>query len=301
VMFIGDDDGVLPNSLEYVNDIINSTGCEAVVSLNALYTWPNTRNENKLIWSPKTGYEIRSAKEWIRKYLSFTMLYTFDLPGAYCGFVKRSVFERVTIDGQFFRSSTPDAYSALAISFALDKYVFSHTPFALHGSSARSNGAAYLSTAKQKEGHESKLFFKENTIPFHHSIIMTKSFRVSSLETFLQFSDAFPELANGFSIDWKTFLRFVMTERTENTKDEIEDAVKRMCVMHHVNYDEVASSIPTKFTGIPFDEIIARAIAKLTNSVKNKIFSVSDTTLFGVSNVYDAVLLLNFFLVRNKQ
>ena len=32
IMFIGDDDGILPNSLEYVNEIINTTGCEAVVS-----------------------------------------------------------------------------------------------------------------------------------------------------------------------------------------------------------------------------------------------------------------------------
>src|ERR1700753_1072181 len=39
IMFIGDDDGVVPNSLEYVNDIINSTNCKAIVSYNAFYTW----------------------------------------------------------------------------------------------------------------------------------------------------------------------------------------------------------------------------------------------------------------------
>lgn len=299
VMFIGDDDGILPNSLEYVNEIIYHTKCEAVVSHNAFYTWPGTKNPNQLTWSSSEGYEIRQAKEWIRKYLNFNMLYTFDLPGAYCGFVKRTVFDRVTINGRFFRSSTPDAYSALAVAFSIDYYVFSYTPFAVHGSSARSNGGAYLSTGNQKEGEESKLFFKENTIPVHPGIVMTKAFRVCSLETYLQFSDAFPELTKEYKIDWEIFLRYVMTERSEATKDEIENAVKKMCVMYNVDYDRLSSSIPKKFTGVSYKEIVFRAITKIKNTIKNKKSSVADATRYGIYNVYDAVLLLNFFLKEN--
>ena len=163
VMFIGDDDGVLPNSLEYVNDIINNTGCEAVVSHNGFYTWPQESKPSNLTWSHKSSYEIRNTNEWIQKYLKFRMTYIFDLPGAYCGFVKREVFDRVKKGDCFFRSATPDAYSAIAISFAIDKYAYSYTSFAVHGSSARSNGGAYLSSSKNKEGEEVKLFFKENT------------------------------------------------------------------------------------------------------------------------------------------
>ena len=296
VMFIGDDDGILPNCLEYVNEIINNTKCEAVVSHNAFYTWPGTRIPNQLFWSPIEGYEIRQSKEWIKKYLNFNMLYTFDLPGAYCGFVKRAVFDRVTLNGQFFRSSTPDAYSALAVAFSTDSYVFSQTPFAVHGSSARSNGGAYLSTGKEKEGKESQLFFKENTIPVHPEVVMTKAFRVCSLETFLQFSDAFPQLTKDYKIDWGNFLRYVMTERTDVTKEEIETAVQKMCTMHNVDYNWVCSSIPKRFTGVSYKEIMSRAFNKIKNTLKKRRNSVLDTTKYGVYNVYDAMLLLNFFL-----
>jgi len=60
------------------------------------------------------------------------MQYTFELPGAYCGFVKREAFDRATKDSFFFRSPTPDAYSALAVAFVTEKYVYSHTAFAVH-------------------------------------------------------------------------------------------------------------------------------------------------------------------------
>jgi glycosyltransferase involved in cell wall biosynthesis len=300
LMFIGDDDGLLPNSLEYVNDIINNTGINAIVSYNAFYTWPGTPKPNKLFWSPKAGYEIRNSKEWLKRYLTFTMEYTFDLPSAYCGFVKRDVFDKVTIGDKFFRSPTPDAYSALAIAFATDTYVYSHTPFAVHGSSTKSNGGSYLSTAKEKVGDEAKLFFKESTIPFHKSIVMTKAFRICSVEAFMQFSDTFPQLTKNYQVDWKTCLRFVMSERIDNTKDEIEDAVKQMCLIHNLNYEDIISAIPSKFTGVPFNDIIKRAIDKVKNTIDKKTIVIQDTTKFGVYNVYDAMLLLKFYLESNN-
>jgi len=301
IMFIGDDDGVLPNSLEYVNQMINATGCEAVVSHNAFYTWPESNGvPNQLYWSLKEGYEIRDSREWIRKYLTFRMQYTFDLPGAYCGFVKREVFDKVSKNGFFFHSSTPDAYSALAVAFAIDKYVYSHTAFAVHGSSKNSNGGSFLSAKKGEEGKEALAFIKENKIPFHKDIIFTKAFRISSLEAYLQFSDTFPELTKEFTVDWKNFLRFVMTEKTENTKDEIEEAVKGMCIMHNIDYNEVASSIPNKFTGLSFSQIFIIAINKLLRILKMKKqkCSIADTTIYGVYNIHDAMLLLKFYLMK---
>ena len=296
VMFIGDADGVLPNSLAYVNDIINKEQVEAVVSYNAFYTWPGTQKANKLFWSPKEGYEIRDSKAWINKYLRFNMEYTFDLPGAYCGFVKRSVFDRVTKENLFFRSPTPDSYSAIAVAFATDKYVYSHRPFAVHGSSVKSNGGAYLSKAKNEVGEEFKLFIKEKSISFHNDVIITKSFRIISTEAFLQFSDTFPELTKEYIINWEKLLRFIMTERKPETTEEVEAAVRQMCDMHAVSYDKVVNSIPGKFTGVPFNEIINRLVDKIKNTIRKKTIRVEDTTKLGVWNIYDAVMLLNFFL-----
>lgn len=292
LMFIGDDDGVVPNSLEYVNDIINRTGVEAVVSHNAFYTWPGTTNPNKLFWSGKSDYEIRNSREWIGKYLTFEMQYTFDLPGAYCGFVKRDVFDRVTKNGFFFRSPTPDAYSAIAIAFATKNYVYSYTAFAVHGSSARSNGGSFLDAKKGEEKKESIDFFKENTIPFHKDIIFTKAFRVSSLEAYLQFSETFPELTRELNIDWKLFLQYVLTECKENTREEVEEAVKQMCEMHNVDFKEI-NTTATENINI-MNTINEKDIFKLNQIIY--ITSIEDTLKYGVKNIYDAVLLLDFIV-----
>lgn len=299
VMFIGDDDAILPNSLEYVNEIINKTACEAVVSHNALYIWPQESKESSLHWCTKKGYEIRDSKEWINKYLSFRMQYTFDLPGAYCGFVKRSIFDNLMLDGEFFKSATPDAYSAIAVAFSTDKYVYSHTPFAVHGSSAKSNGGAYLSKAKNEEGEEVKQFFKENTISFHSNIIMTKAFRVCSLEAFLQFSDAFPHLTKEIEVDWKMFLKYVLTERSENTKGEIEEAVKEMCDMHSVDYNKLLSKPATKFTGISAKEIFVSIFGKVSRLFNHRKTFLDNLERDGIYNVYDSMIVLSVYLNRN--
>ena len=300
LMFIGDDDAILPNSLEYVNEIINFTNTEAVMSYNAFYTWPGTPNPNKLFWSPKEGYEVRNSKKWINNYLRFNMEYTFDLPSVYCGFVKRSTFDRIRKGDCFFKSSTPDAYSAIAVAFATNFYVYSHTPFVIHGSSPKSNGGAYLGRAKGEEGEEVKLFFKENKIPFHKAIVMTKSFRICSIEAFLQFSDNFPEYTSSYKIDWEKLLKFVLTERNENTKEEIETAVKQMCVFHNINYDHIMNNIPKKFTGVPFSEILVRLLYKIKNIIQNKTIVINDTRKYGINNVFEAALFLNFFLTTKR-
>ncbi len=295
LMFIGDDDGILPNSLEYVNDIIKETKCEAVVSYNAFYTWPETTNPNKLFWSSRDGYEIRDSKEWIKRYLTFKMTYTFDLPGAYCGFVKKEVFDRISKDGFFFRSSTPDAYSALAVAFATEKYVYSHTAFAVHGSSVRSNGGSFLNQKKGEEKVEAVSFFKENTIPFHKDIVFSKAFRISSLEAYLQFSDAFPLVTKDYKLDWKIFLQYVLTESQENTKEELEEAVKKMCQMHNINFEKINNLKVSKFNGLHelnFFEIISKVIQKIKRSFFQKVTKIENTQKYGVSNIHDAMLLL---------
>jgi glycosyltransferase involved in cell wall biosynthesis len=296
LMFIGDDDAILPNSLEYVNDIINKTKCGAVISYNSLYTWPGTANPNKLFWGYKKGFEIRNSKNWINKFLNFEMLYTFDLPSVYCGFVEKSIIEGLTKENIFFKSSIPDAYSAIAVAFTTENYAYSHTPFVIHGASPRSNGGSYLGKGKKEEDIEAKMFFKENTIPFHREIVMTKSFRINAVEAFLQFSDNFPEFTNGYSINWRKLLVSVLTERNNISEVEIEDAVREMCMIHGLKFDDLLVQNAINFKYYFTTKNIIRLFYKIINKIKNKPVSINDTLKFGVNNVFEASLLLKFIL-----
>jgi hypothetical protein len=176
VLFLGDDDGLLPGAIRRVNTIVEKTGVRAITSGIAQYVWPNYPDENvrnKMSWSIREDVEIRRSSEWIRNVLSFKPLYTFDLPGLYCGFVRIDTINSMKKNGVFFRSQTPDAYSAFACAVALDIYAFSHRPFAIHGASGRSNGASYF---HKQDKSESNKFFAENTIPFHPMLKVCPSF-----------------------------------------------------------------------------------------------------------------------------
>jgi hypothetical protein len=295
VMFIGDDDGVMPNSLEYVNNIINITKTEAVVSHNAHYTWPGSRNPNKLFWSFKKNYEKRDSKTWLKEFVKFEMLYTFDLPSAYCGFIKKEIFDKLTTNNSYFKSATPDAYSALATCLSTNFYIYSHRAFAVHGASKFSNGGSYFSTKKNEEGQEAKKFFKENSIPFNKKIVMTKSFRVCALEALLQLKEEFPCEAEDIEIDWCLFLSHVLTERNSITYSEVTDAVKKMCQLNNVQFERLKIRNNNKYI---------RYFLKngLVNGFKNiflrKYFkhSINNTYDFGVKNINDAVILLDKYL-----
>lgn len=283
-MVIGDDDGVLPGAIEYVDKIVKETGARAIVSAIAQYVWPNHADEksrNLMLWSVRNDVEIRKTEDWLRKMLDFELTYTFDLPGIYCGFVHIEIIKSMKKNGCFFLSQTPDAYSAFACALALDTYAFSHRPFSIHGASGRSNGASYLS-GKNKD--ESKRFFKENTIPFHPKLSLCPSFRMIAAEAFLQLKENFPEKTNSYQIDYYKLLSQVRTEKNEYNKDMIEKSILEVCEKNNLDITKIKKI--RKNNCISF---LGRVLSFLKRMKSlNKYSSVSNSTKIGVYNVYDS-------------
>jgi hypothetical protein len=81
----------------------------------------------------------------------------------YSGFIRRSSIAAATPLGtQFFRSATPDIYSAVALSLTAKRSLFTEYPFSLNGGSSHSNGGSQLSGSDV-----ASLFFEELDIPQH--------------------------------------------------------------------------------------------------------------------------------------
>jgi glycosyltransferase involved in cell wall biosynthesis len=295
VLFLGDDDGLLPGAIWRVNTIVEKTGLRAVGSGIAQYVWPNHPDEHlrhKMSWSIRDDVEIRRSAEWMKTVLTFRPLYTFDLPGLYCGFVHIDVINSMKKDGVFFRSQTPDAYSAFACAASLDTYAFSHRPFAIHGSSGRSNGASYF------HGHdktESERFFQENTIPFHPMLKVCPSFRVIAFETFLQLRDAFPEATSSYKFDLNTLLSAALSERNEYSRSSIDQAVKEMAALNKLNVNRIYRQ------GRRIVPRIQRYLLELSKQfpLHAAYSGIPDSSALGVSNVYDAARLMVVFWALN--
>lgn len=209
IMCIGADDGLMPGAINYVNEIVSKYKVLAVGCQYAHYFWPNAPvpQHGRLVLNALNEHashvEIRTSSEWIKKTISFqTALYVCDLPGLYYGFVHRTIIDKAVKDGIYFRSITPDAYSAFATSVNVETYAYSLRPFSIAGISGRSNGLS------QTIGSDiSKEFVTENAHPIHKDFAFCSAMEVIMGEAFYQLKDAFPEKTIAYSIDFSAMLQ----------------------------------------------------------------------------------------------
>jgi Glycosyl transferase family 2 len=183
---IGDDDGLVPDAVDYVAWIIRNTGAKAVTSSHAVYHWPNSPLKdyrNKLIFSTNKGYEWRNSLEVAKKVVNWTERYP-SLPSTYSGFIDRSVIDAASHSGLYFNSVTPDSYSGFINAGVIDQYIYSRRPFMVSGISGKSNGASH-SKGGNSEGVS--IYEAENDTE-HHPKICYNPFSLPLIvaEAFLQ-------------------------------------------------------------------------------------------------------------------
>jgi hypothetical protein len=151
VTFLGDDDGLVPNAVSDIADLIQHTGALAITWNKAEYHWPNHPNPNlkNSLVIPTTNVLLKvSAAIALRHAAKFWLPYN-KLPTLYNSFVKYEAIDSAKQrNGIFFMSVTPDVYSGFALMKVLDFYLYSSRPFSVNGASASSNGAASISGNK---------------------------------------------------------------------------------------------------------------------------------------------------------
>ncbi|RDS85293.1 glycosyltransferase family 2 protein [Dyella psychrodurans] len=195
VSFIGDDDGLLPESIKTVAGIIETADVDAIRSTCCTYHWPAIMgNEHgQLIVPMRSGAEIREAPFWLGKVMRGVAKYP-QLPVIYDGgFINLAALHRVkSKTGAFFSSCNPDLYSAIAIASVIDRYVFLHAPTAVSGVSKHSTGNSSFSIKKNKNTAPVSTFYSERNIPFHAAVPLHEdgslpiSFQAMVYEAYLQ-------------------------------------------------------------------------------------------------------------------
>ena len=149
-IMIGDDDCVLPGIIE-LTDIIRKKGVESVIFPTChSYYWPNAlqSGEGKLVIRDQKPYvKTLYTKGAIEKMAEFGDYdyQKYNFPKIYHGIVKRECLDKIKEKtGYSFGGLTPDIYSAVALSFYIDKILYVNTPFTLPGVCAKSGSADSL-------------------------------------------------------------------------------------------------------------------------------------------------------------
>ena len=290
VMFIGSDDGLMPDAVNYVDSIVKEFNVEAVSCHQATYVWPDFPDKHlagRLIFeSLRSGVEIRKSSDWIKKALSFESHYCFDLPNLYCGFVHRRVIDKATKDGIYFRSITPDAYSAYASAIFLNRYAYSFRPFSIAGASVKSNGASGLNP--KSDMSEAERFLKENDLPFASGFVNCPSYEVISAEAFSKLAETFPSECSDFKIDYNKMLEMALLTRNSKTSHDVVSGVAVMARNFSVDIESLTNNLQSPKSRLKIKRVLPVLKTLLLES--DKIVEVENTGQFGIRNIDDAAL-----------
>jgi glycosyltransferase involved in cell wall biosynthesis len=300
IMCIGADDGLMPGAINYVDSIVKKYKVTVVACQYAHYFWPNAPvpQHGRLVLNAlnfhKSNVEIRQSSEWVKKTLDFqTALYVCDLPGLYYGFVHRNVIDMAVKDGVYFRSITPDAYSAFATSINTEIYAYSFRPFSIAGISGRSNGLS-----QTIGGDIAKTFVTENAHPIHKNFSFCPAMEVIMGEAFYQFATAFPEKCQAYKIDFPRMLKNAISNTNENNYPEVITAVKKMAEMHNLDFESLKNK-----QGRMAIKFINRSFQMLSSVLfyGSKYLGMKDSALFAVGNIYDASVALGILESANRK
>lgn len=237
VIYIGDDDGLLPNAVRDINAVVTQTGAQVLRWDAPNYVWPSVGNNsaNRLyIPSLGSGTNVRNSATTIQNVLTFKAPYQ-SLPLMYIySAIEYEVIRRIKdLSGRFYHSMTPDVYSGFAIAGAVDSFINLKRPYTIGGGSHHSTGASSHGSTSFEAAQK---FYSEDNIPYHSSIVLSVSYQSCIIECFLQARDHLPFFQN-FTLDMQQLL-FKMMEETarkpQNIYMDIKDAVLQLGQMHNM-------------------------------------------------------------------
>ncbi|MFN4974345.1 MAG: glycosyltransferase family 2 protein, partial [Bacteroidota bacterium] len=187
VMYLGDDDGLLPNACSDVANIISKTNAKAVIWNKPNYNWPSITNMPNTV-TLQCAYDLCEMEgNVVLKAVASGRTSYGRLPVLYSGFVSMKSLNIIKKkSGDFFQSISPDVYSGLVLAEELKTYLYSFRPFSISGGSRHSTGIASVS-----DNEKAQRFFEENALNINQKIpVIRGSIQSHIAESFLQAKNA---------------------------------------------------------------------------------------------------------------
>ncbi|MBW8049757.1 MAG: glycosyltransferase family 2 protein [Cytophagales bacterium] len=300
VTFIGDDDGLVPDTLINIAYIIKKHHIDVIKCDPTVYHWPKSSMEHRrgVLYARllKSYFFIDSQKalNHTAKKLEIT------LPGFrmgkcipilyHGGIASMDIINKIKQrDTTFFHSSIPDCYAGMILAGEVDKYIFCHYPFAICGISHHSSSMSnYFRNDKEKSASVKK-FFSENNMPFHPNIKEVDTWAMVIAETLLQANEQNPKIPTP---DIKMVL-----------KKSVEEALLKP---DKISYQKTinATKNVAKINGLTeYCEKIIKKNKYVINSINKPISgfnyfpkTITLDTIDYFSNIYEASLLLSNFI-----
>lgn len=283
VTYIGDDDGLLPDAISDVRELLEEFPAQVLSNYPVAYHWPtfhDTRLANLIIVPTQcTLYQVngsavlRAAGNCIIRYGTIPMLYNSFVNMTVCSALKKGT-------NRFFHSMSPDIYSGFAIMSMEPNWLYWTRPFYITGRSCHSTGAACL-RADPTDSIYTTFFEEADQMPCHPKMrIIPGAGWCGYLEAMLQAKDQC--LGERLQMNMRRGLRNIY--RSIATVDK---SIRETCVKYA---REVALEHGLKEFALKLEKLYPHSPRQGDNAKirPSPGFIYADATAYDVTDVYEA-------------
>ncbi len=178
--FIGDDDFVNPNILEFVKILDKKEG-KALIYDPGYYWWDSVLfaktdyyHDNKKMWIPEktaSEFKLMNSELELETAKKKGMLSYYNLPRFYHGIVRKDVLvEFKKMSGSFLIGSCPDISFAVTLSCLVKEYYHVRMPLTIFGACKNSGGGLTASRQHYKKLEEAEFLRKETIFSWNEKI-----------------------------------------------------------------------------------------------------------------------------------
>ena len=154
VIYIGDDDALMPFALQQLNLLLDKTKVRAIRWEPVIYAWPNiaiAELAHYLQIPFGNGYRYLDGREVIKGVIGGIIPGPL-LPNVYHSLVAREILDCIIAkSGRIFGQYYCDTYSSFAVAYHIDKYITLSTPMVVMGFSGASNNIAFTLMRRKSE------------------------------------------------------------------------------------------------------------------------------------------------------
>jgi glycosyltransferase involved in cell wall biosynthesis len=305
VILIGDDDGLLLNSLSYIDKVIGSTNEPVIRWEWILYYWPDFFIKNvagKMYVPICDGLTDINSTEIIKKVANYEVHYKM-LPMLYNSAVHSSILKKIKgKDGIFFNSQSPDIYSGFVIAKSVKKYVSLNTPLSIAGLSKSSNGAAQLYTNQISAIKEDFTRLNEKAgLTWHINVPPIHVLPAIIADSYYHAKDKlFPSEED--SVDYAGLIKNCLYElsKLSQIQEEDLDKLKSKCIQRpdliNLFESEYRKNLFISNNKMKINRIISKFFgeySKYSNLLISDTIEINLKNL-GILNVYDAAFFLKY-------
>jgi glycosyltransferase involved in cell wall biosynthesis len=210
VIFIGDDDAVVPGAIDYLLSLVRAVP-EQTIYMWPLHTydWPASGEKGRVAYlAPMRTPSELDLKARARFVVGKGGWKYYELPSPYHAAIPRLLLDEIrSRTGRVFHSTQPDVFTAMALPALADRAINIGFSVTFNGRSSRSNGLGFVNKSAQL--NIDRFLSEYGDYKIHPSLFPGVSTAANMIsDAILLACDLFPEVYDGVEFNYEAMWAF---------------------------------------------------------------------------------------------